>query len=546
MRTQDKERIMNHVRQEEEKKKRFSTIQIIRAIIQAAAFLLVPGLFITMFSGIGSVYTSLIGGTFDFFEQAGNIVLIAAALILTALWGRFFCGFICSFGAMQDLLWLLGKHIVKKPLIREKADRVLKYLKYAVLIFIVIGVWTFSVGEDTVWSPWTVFGMYASPLKGFPSQAMFLSLGGVLLLAVVICSLFIERFFCKYVCPLGAVFSIVSKLRVFRIKKPSALCGSCKGCTKSCSMAIPMYKYDEIRSGECINCMKCTAACHRTNVKVSPVPAVSGTLAAAAIAGITFAGTLPKAETPIAVMTENTQSPTAAVSTEAVGKFRDGAYSGTGMGYRGETSVTVKVSSGNITEITVDSSRDDNEFLSKAQSQVIPDILEAQDTDVETVSGATYSSQGIIEAVEDALSDQLLIGSIKAATEALTEAPAIAPTEEDVFENETDNSVSGNFSDGVYYGSGSGYRGTTEVAVTVENGMITDITVTSYQDDYQFFSRAQSGVIDAILSQQSVDVSSVSGATFSSNSIKEAVANALNMSFTNPNSSMGGKKHGKH
>ena len=115
-----------------------------------------------------------------------------------------------------------------------------------------------------------------------------------------------------------------------------------------------------------------------------------------------------------------------------------------------------------------------------------------------------------------------------------------APTELE----EPSGTAQGSFADGVYYGSGSGYRGTTQVAVTVENGVITDITITSYQDDSQFFNRAQSGVIGAILSQQSVDVASVSGATFSSNSIKAAVADALNLSYTNPNSSGGGShKH---
>lgn len=75
--------------------------------------------------------------------------------------------------------------------------------------------------------------------------------------------------------------------------------------------------------------------------------------------------------------------------------------------------------------------------------------------------------------------------------------------------------------------------------VTVSGGKITDITVESYEDDEQFFSRAESTVIDEILSQQSVNVSTVSGATYSSNGIMEAVADALGISFDNPNSSSG-------
>ena len=75
----------------------------------------------------------------------------------------------------------------------------------------------------------------------------------------------------------------------------------------------------------------------------------------------------------------------------------------------------------------------------------------------------------------------------------------------------------GQFADGVYTGTGNGFRGATNVTVTVENGEITDITVNSYNDDQQFFSRAESGVISAIIKSQSTDVDAVSGATFSSN-----------------------------
>ena len=103
--------------------------------------------------------------------------------------------------------------------------------------------------------------------------------------------------------------------------------------------------------------------------------------------------------------------------------------------------------------------------------------------------------------------------------------------------------TNGIYADGVHTGSGSGLRGSTEVQVTVENGVITEISVLSYADDRQYFSRAQSGVIANILKEQGIDVKTVSGATFSSNSILEAVADALDLDFTNPNASGKGSKH---
>ena len=101
------------------------------------------------------------------------------------------------------------------------------------------------------------------------------------------------------------------------------------------------------------------------------------------------------------------------------------------------------------------------------------------------------------------------------------------------------------YADGVYTGTGSGYRGATQVQVTVAGGRITDVTVLSSEDDRQYFSRAQSSLIAAILNAQGVDVSTVSGATFSSNGILEAVADALNIDFTNPNATLSRGRGGR-
>ena len=99
-------------------------------------------------------------------------------------------------------------------------------------------------------------------------------------------------------------------------------------------------------------------------------------------------------------------------------------------------------------------------------------------------------------------------------------------------------------SDGTYIGKGTGFRGETEVSVTAESGRITDITILSYRDDERYFSRAAGSMIEAILNNQSLRVNTVSGATFSSNGILEAVADALDLSFTNPNTS--NNRQGRH
>ena len=536
-------------------KKKISPIQIVRSVIQLIAFVTVPALFITIFSSIVGIITSIAGGSFVLLDNLGRLVLILGVFLITLVWGRFFCGFICSFGAMQDLLNSIGKLIPFKVKVPEKADKWLKLLKYAVLAFVAVGVWGFSVTGDTVWSPWTVFGIYSS-LSGWSSLKYFLTLGGALLLLIIIGSLFIERFFCRYLCPLGALFSLAARFRIYSLNRKPEKCGNCKLCTAKCSMGIPLYKYDEVRSGECINCMKCTSVCPNENISAETLPAISGTVAVTAVAGLYYAGILtavPDTAEESKVQVQNT------TEAETNGIYTDGTYKGSGNGFRGKTEVTVTVESGVITDITIDSYNDDKEFFQKAKSGVIADIIKSQSTDVDAVSGATFSSNGIIEAVKNALGEEISKAAEPAteqnkkpkkqsettteAFESTTEAATEAATSDD---SSTAADTAGQFADGVYTGTGNGFRGATNVTVTVENGEITDITVNSYSDDQQFFSRAESGVIADIIKSQSTDVDAVSGATFSSNGIKEAVADALGIEFTNPNSTQQRGHGGRH
>ena len=527
-------------------KQKIKPIQIVRAIIQLIAFLTVPALFVTFFSALGGIVKALIGGSFTFSAYLGSIMFVLGIFTATLIWGRFFCGFICSFGAMQDLLHAVGKLIPWNIKVPETADKWLKKFKYAVLLFIAVGVWGFSVTGDTVWSPWTVFGMYTS-VGAWSSLQYFATLGGMFLILIMIGSLFVERFFCKYLCPLGALFSLTARFRFYPLKRQSAKCGSCILCAAKCPMSVPRSESDEVTSGECINCMKCTEICPKQNITTDTIPAISGTLAVTAIAGLSYAGILTG-------MPDNTETedPSAEIAedTGSSGLFPDGTYTGTGKGFRGDINVTVNVGSGVITDITVNLYQDDKDFFSRAQSEIIAAVLQTQSTDVDTVSGATFSSTGLIAAIKDALGEEAAVTTTAHETET-TRRRKETMTESQTTETTPEASAQASapadaYADGIYTGSGTGLRGQTNVTVTVENGEITDITVTSYQDDRQYFTRAESGVITSILQAQSVDVDTVSGATFSSNSIKEAVANALGIEFTNPNNTMQNGHGGKH
>ena len=221
-------------------RKELIALHIIRRAIQIAAFLLLPGLFLFVFAAMGDIVSALAGRVFDAAALYRQLILACGTLVVTAVMGRFFCGFLCAFGSMGDFMWFIaGRLKLSRWRIGERPDRILKAVKYALLIAIAAFVWIGAVSVDGLWNPWTIFGMYAS-VNGWPPASYLISVGGALLLLIIIGSLFIERFFCRYLCPLGAVFAVVSRFRLFRIIKPGKQCGVCRACTKECTMGIQL------------------------------------------------------------------------------------------------------------------------------------------------------------------------------------------------------------------------------------------------------------------------------------------------------------------
>lgn len=515
------------------KLKHLSSIQIIRHIVQLGAFLLFPELFITVLHAMGEVVSALTKGEFSVDALSAQLITIAAVLCMTAVWGRFFCGYLCSFGALQELFFCLSKKLVpKRVTVPVWLDRALKWLKYLVFVFIAVVLWGLALPMDASLSPWGVFGMLISGNVSVMAAAVH-TVGFALLLALLVGSLVVERFFCRYFCPLGAVFTAISGKRCYKIRRKEATCTHCGLCEKRCSMGISILKHDDVSSGACIDCMQCLTVCPQKSLSVNPTPAVAETAAAIAMCGLIQIGdlTVPKNLTTLATYS--------VVGTEK-GNYADGVYTGVGTGFRGETEVQVTVEKGYMTDITVLSYEDDPEFFQEAQASILSQILSQQSMDVQNVSGATYSCNGIIDAVANALgiektADTEQQGEVDSQPAADSEETDDAASTPEVEGNNNSTLDLSSLADGTYQGEGTGFRGTTSVSVTVEHGKITDITVVSYEDDEPFFARAEDTIIGEIIDTQSLDVSSVSGATFSSNGILEAVANALNVNFENPN-----------
>lgn len=200
--------------------------------------------------------------------------------------------------------------------------------------------------------------------------------------------------------------------------------------------------------------------------------------------------------------------------------LKDGTYKGSANGYGGKVTVNVTVSNKTMMAIDIVSAPGETDsFFSRAKG-VIDEMLTAQSTDVDVVSGATYSSNGIIGAVKNALYGTESTNATAASAGAASNAGGSAPSVSKVSE-------SGTWKDGTYTGSGKGFGGNISVKVTVKDGKISSIDVTSASGETaSYFSKAK-GIIPKMISGQTTNVDVASGATYSSNGIIKAVRSAL-------------------
>lgn len=218
------------------------------------------------------------------------------------------------------------------------------------------------------------------------------------------------------------------------------------------------------------------------------------------------------------VKEETTKSEEQAQVAKGSFDLTDGVYKGTGTGYAGDITVAVQIKDKQIVAIDILSSSDDAAFFKRAQA-VINKIIEGQTLDVDTVSGATYSSRGIISAVKNALTGEKDSGTT-GQSQSGSGAAAGSSTSVQAVEDPSA------YKDGTYYGTGTGFGGTLKVKVEISGGKITSIQIMENQDGSEYISKA-SALINTIIQNQSTNVDTVSGATYSSVGIIQAVRNAL-------------------
>ena len=344
--------------------------QIVRHVVQVISFFLFPMLFMTIFNGIIRIIMSIASGTFSITGSASDMIIVGGVLLITALWGRFFCGWFCSIGAVSDLIYYVSDKISpNRPTITVSLDKKLKSLKYVLLAVIVVVAVLNAVRIPGLNNTLNIFSGIRIPdltdllhlfgghagwhmggagetFGGAAGNAAEEAFGGaagqagafgiariitsivsllfyILLFGIIAGSVFVKRFYCRYICPLGAIFTPISRKRLFKISKNKELCSECGVTCKNCSMGIDLdgnsnsngntdsidssnsdntangntgdanvksTNSSYIKSGECINCMECISSCPDGCFTTNAAPAVAGTCACLAIAGLVAAG----------------------------------------------------------------------------------------------------------------------------------------------------------------------------------------------------------------------------------------------------------------
>lgn len=239
----------------------------LRALIQLGFFLFLPSAFTAAFSGVKYIFTQI--GIGERIELTSFVTMLLVLCVYTIIFGRFFCGFACAFGSFGDAvhagyLWICKK-LKKKPVkISKRVAAVFSYLKYIVLAAIVLLCFGGIYAKTAGYSPWEVFSLLHAGNFHLGGHEI-----GIVLLLLILAGMCVqERFFCRFLCPMGAVFSLLPVLPPFWLVRNRENCISgCSACTKKCmaDIELPSAEAPEVR-GECFQCQKCVDTCPRENV----------------------------------------------------------------------------------------------------------------------------------------------------------------------------------------------------------------------------------------------------------------------------------------
>lgn len=211
--------------------------------------------------------------------------LFTAFLLMSLLMRKSFCGWLCPVGTLSEYLWKLGRSTFGRNFTLPRwLDLALRSLKYLLLAFFAYAVASLSAPAIAEFLS-TPYGL----IVDVRMLNFFRYLGGVsafVLLALIVASIFVQNFWCRYLCPYGALMGLAALASPLRITRIEPACIDCNKCAKACPSALPVDTLVQIRSAECTGCLECVAVCPAKDALVMAAPAMRAVPAWGMAAGI--------------------------------------------------------------------------------------------------------------------------------------------------------------------------------------------------------------------------------------------------------------------
>jgi polyferredoxin len=204
--------------------------------------------------------------------HAAGFFLFVSFLIISFVFRKSFCSWLCPVGTVSEYLWKFGRYTFRRNFqLPRWPDIALRSLKYILLSFFAYAVASMSVGAIAQF-----LGSSYALVVDVRMLNFFRYLGGTtafVVLGLVIASIFVQNFWCRYLCPYGAFLGLASLLSPARITRNLGTCIDCAKCAKACPSTLPVDKLVQIRSAECTGCLECVAVCPADNTLAVSLPA---------------------------------------------------------------------------------------------------------------------------------------------------------------------------------------------------------------------------------------------------------------------------------
>ncbi|MFZ5944140.1 MAG: 4Fe-4S binding protein [Bacillota bacterium] len=206
------------------------------------------------FGGVVSIYQFATVGTFVQKIHQSAFILMIIVFLLAVLFGPVFCSWICPLGSVQEWFGKIGRRIFGKKynnFMPQKIDNYLRHTRYLILVWVLYAIGSTGKLLFQEYDPYfALFNFWTSEVAVTALVILGLTIGF---------SLFVERPWCKYVCPYGAVLGITNLFRVFKIRREASTCINCNSCNRTCPMNITVAQKEVVRNHQCISCMRCTS-----------------------------------------------------------------------------------------------------------------------------------------------------------------------------------------------------------------------------------------------------------------------------------------------